>query len=128
MRGARFAHLWLAWAFLVLLVVQFFLAGAASFRATTWDWHNTIGFFMVPGALLLLVLALLGRTLRKSTGLLLVFMVVQLVLGSAGRENEPWLGALHAVNALVLIGIAHAVATRARRASHAPGATPEPAP
>lgn len=126
MRWARFAHLWLASLVTVALVVQFLLAGAGAFGATTWERHRELGQALIAVGGVLLVLALFARVHRAPTLALLVLLVLQLALALLADEL-PWLGALHAVNALVVLGVAHATATRAWRASHgrAPGPKPE---
>jgi hypothetical protein len=109
----------LSWLFLLALLLQFFLAGAGAFGATSFDPHAGLGALLALGALLLLVVALIGRALRRVAALLLAVVVVQMFLGGLGRDEEPWIGAFHALNAVVVLGVAYylARATRALRAS-----------
>jgi len=113
---AREAHLGLSVLILVALVGQFFLAGAGAFGATSFDAHAGLGVLLVPLTLLLLLLALLGRVLRRPTPLLLGLLVVQLLLGGLGRDQEAWVGAFHAVNALAVLAVAYQLTRRARAA------------
>ncbi len=113
-RWARQGHLGLAWLILLALVGQFFLAGAGAFGATSFDAHAGLGVLLVPATLLLLILALLGRALWKTTLLLLGLLIVQLLLGGLGRDQEAWVGAFHAVNALAVLAVALELARRAR--------------
>jgi len=113
---AREAHLGLSMLVVVALVGQFFLAGAGAFGATSFDAHAGLGVLLVPVTLLLVPLALLGRVLRRPTLLLLGLLVVQLLLGGLGRDQEAWVGAFHAVNALAVLAVAYELTCRARAA------------
>jgi len=110
------AHLGLSMLIVVALVGQFFLAGAGAFGATNFDAHAGLGVLLVPVTLLLLLLALLGRVLRRPTLLLLGLLFVQLLLGGLGRDQEAWVGAFHAVNALAVLAVAYELTCRARAA------------
>ena len=121
--GAARLHGWIAWLFVVAVVVQVFLAGLAIFRATTdFGLHIEFGY-TVMGLITLAVLltAVIGglpsRTVRLSL-LLLVLYVVQTTLPQA-KATFPAIAALHPVNALALLalGVIHA-----RRAAVAPAA------
>lgn len=103
-------HRGLGFLFLGLALIMFFLAGLGSF-GEGFDAHRMLGMAMIPVALVLLVLAAVGR--REAlvpSGVLLVLMILQSVLAVAGREGAPVLGALHAVNALVILVVGHQVA------------------
>ena len=120
-RGAHWGGLWL---FLTALFAQFFLAGAGAFGAASFDSHSALGFFLLIGSLVLLVLAALGRVLVRLTAFLFALMVVQSLLGAVGSEEEAWLGAFHGLNAPLVVGLtimlvtrAHALRGKVRRAA-----------
>jgi uncharacterized membrane protein len=59
--------------------------------------------------------ARLPRRLLGLTGLLFVLMLIQMVLAGVGdSESMRWLAAAHPVNALLLTGVAIALAIRSR--------------
>jgi hypothetical protein len=114
MSWSRTAHRRLARLIGAVIVVQFFLAGAGAFGATSFAPHRAVGWLLLVLAAVELLLALLGRTLVRHTGILLLVTVVQVILGVLGSDTSPWFGAVHAVNAL---GVMAAAGTLARRAS-----------
>jgi hypothetical protein len=74
--------------------------------ANQLDLHRGFGFFIAqPGALLLLIIALLAwfpnRRLRVLSIVLPILLFVQAILPSASR----WAAALHPVNAFIILGI-----------------------
>ena len=109
-------HAALAHLFGGLLVVQFFLAGLGAFETvhdkhfkdSNFDAHAGLGDFLVLLALIIAAIALFGRWSRFVTRvslLLLGLMVIQSLLGSLGADDSAWFGALHAVNALLIVGV-----------------------
>jgi hypothetical protein len=109
---------------MALIATQFFLAGAGAFGATSFDAHRTVGSVLVFVVLLgLLVAALVRRHVRHALVLLGV-TVLQVVLGTLGSD-EPWVGAFHGLNALVVLGVG---GTLARRAWAAPPRAPDARP
>jgi hypothetical protein len=70
----------------------------------------------VAGSLALLVLALAARRAVVVGTLLFVSMLVQLGLAQLD-ETSRWLASLHAVNALVVVGLAMMMTTRTQRPS-----------
>src|SRR5919202_126763 len=96
----------LAWLVLAGLAVQFYLAGAALFGATTFQAHRTLGYLLAVAILLLLIVALLAG-----------LAVVQVLL-PALRSGLPWVAALHVV---VAVGIAAQAAAIARAPGRATG-------
>ena len=93
--------------FLVGLLLQFYLAGAALFGVGSFQPHRMLGDTLTVLAFLIPVLALAGRLGRQRIGLsmLLVFlMIVQIMLPSL-RGSVPWIAALHPVNALALMRV-----------------------
>ncbi len=114
--GARRLHPWLAWLFVVAVLVQVFLAGLAIFGATSgFALHIEFGYTVI-GLLTLGVLltAVAGGLPRREIGLsllLLVLYVVQTALPAA-RASAPVLAALHPVNAIVLFALGMLIAQR----------------
>ena len=97
----------LAWLVVGGLVLQIYLAGAALFGLTTFQPHRTFGDALAAAILILLVVALIARPGRRVLGLaaaLTVLTVVQIMLPSL-RIELPWVAALHAVNAVALVGV-----------------------
>ena len=117
----------LAWLVLAGLAVQFYLAGAALFGATTFQAHRTLGYLLAVAILLLLVVALVARPGRRLVGLtaLLAGLAVVQVLLPALRSGLPWVAALHVVVAVGIAAQAAAIARvpgRATVASRSPDA------
>ena len=114
--GARRLHTWLAWLFVVAVVVQVFLAGLAIFGATSeFGLHIEFGYTVI-GLLTLGVLlaAVAGGLPRREIGLsllLLVLYVIQTALPAA-RASAPVLTALHSVNAIALFALGVVIARR----------------
>jgi hypothetical protein len=101
---------------LVLLgvVVQFFLAGLNVFGGTSIEAHRVLGFILMGGALLLLVLAVVGRLPRRTaliTVVLLAMTVLQSVLVNVDVDEVQ---ALHPVNALFIGAVASVLMERSR--------------
>jgi hypothetical protein len=105
----------------VAVVLEFFLAGLGIFRAMpgeeeslshetvedNFNVHADLGWYLVIGTLLLLIVILAAWTGPRSIGAtfaLAVLTVVQMRLGGAG-EDAPVAGAFHAVNALLILGL-----------------------
>jgi hypothetical protein len=102
--------------YVLLLILQVYFAGEGIFGARDSDTpiedahslnlHRDFGFFLTqPGALLLLILALLAwlpnKRLRTLSIVLPILLFVQFILADLGR----WAAALHPVNAFVMLGI-----------------------
>ena len=118
---ARWIHLAAAWLFVAGVLVQGYLAGAAMTQlggSGDFSQHIAVGYTVMGIlALVVLVFAIIGRLPRVHVGLsalLLILYVVQTSLPYA-RSSSPAIAALHPVNAMVLLGLAIAVAIRARR-------------
>jgi Family of unknown function (DUF6220) len=93
----------------LLVVAQFFLAGAGAFGATSFDAHQTLGSVAVLVALVGLVLALVTRRLLGHTAAVFGLLVLQAVLGTLGGD-EPWIGAFHGLNAVAVMASAGSLA------------------
>jgi hypothetical protein len=108
--------------FFLALVVQVFLAGLGAFGVAEeaaagsvdeegvddeFVAHAVLGFLLLLASILLFLIALgarLGRNRVLLTLALPVLLFVQLILGGGGQE-APVVGALHPVNALVILGL-----------------------
>jgi len=99
-----------------LLIVQVFLAGEGIFgardsdqtieNAKSLDLHRGLGFFLtMPGALLLLIVALLAwlpDKRQRTISLILPFLLfAQMIIAGAGR----WVAAFHPLNAFLMLGL-----------------------
>ena len=109
--------------FVVAIVVQVFLAGAAlanlggSGDFSTHIEFGYTGIFIVW--LILLVTAIAARRPRSEIGITLILFaiyIVQTILPSL-KSSAPTIAALHPVNALLLFGVAAWYARRAWRAA-----------
>ena len=102
-------HQGLAFFLLTLGVLQFFLAGIAVFGGSI-DAHRIVGNATVLLGLILLVLAFVGR--REAlfqSAVLFGLLILQTLLAIVGRDATV-IGALHPVNALLVLFVAHQAA------------------
>ena len=127
-RGAFIGYRWLLLAFLLLGLVQIFLAGLGIFDLhgqelgapgeTAFDPHRTLGFAMGGVALIILVLALIARpdvrTVILAAVLFLLAFLLQSILAALG-EDTPFFGGLHALDGIVILGIAGFLQGSSRR-------------
>jgi hypothetical protein len=104
--GMAGAHRILALLFLAGAVVQFVLAGYASFGGSDWYPHTVWGTILTVIALVVLILAVVGRRAAlQSSAILFGLMIVENVLGAVGTD-VPVLGALHPLVGVVVLGAA----------------------
>ena len=115
---------WALTLFLVAGALQIFLAGFGAFHGG-FAAHRGLGFGMAGLAVIILVLALVARVGRRDVVLALVLVLLaggaQSLLADAGGSGAFW-GGLHALDGLVILGIAgflHAAAIRRGRAAAA---------
>ena len=123
-------HRSLAFLFLGLGVLQYFLAGLGVFGdglgTTDYDPHRIVGSLLTLLSLVLVVLAAIGRREALVTSaVLLGLMIVQTMLAVIGSDANV-LAALHPLNGLLILFVAHQAArglplpvgggTRSRRA------------
>jgi hypothetical protein len=122
---------WFSALYVVLIVIQVYLAGEGIFglnvikhsddcdktganvvsalcagNSKTLDAHRALGFFLTgPGAILFLIVALVAwhpnTRIRTISILVPILTFVQMILPAAGR----WGGALHPVNAILILGM-----------------------
>jgi Family of unknown function (DUF6220) len=115
-RAALAGYRWILLVFLILGVIQIFLAGYGAFTLNggalgpaAFEAHKNLGFAMGGVTLLILLLAVAARAGRRAITLsiLLVLLanVAQSLLASLG-EQAPLIGGLHALDGLVIVGIA----------------------
>ncbi|HYI67837.1 MAG TPA: DUF6220 domain-containing protein [Candidatus Limnocylindrales bacterium] len=115
-RGARYAFVALAWAFVAGVVLQIFFIGLGLFGATDdFELHVAFGWILHLFPLLILAAAALaraGRTriLQAAALAVTVFIVPILVLL---RAESPVAAALHPVAALLAFWLAIVVAREA---------------
>jgi hypothetical protein len=109
--------------FVLGVVVNFFLAGLGTFgvkghiddeKATSsFDPHRMVGSILTLISLLVLVFVAIarpgGRAL-KLAGALFVLMILQNVLAATGTSTHV-LGAFHALNGLLILGVAGLLAS-----------------
>jgi hypothetical protein len=91
--------------------------------------HAALGYIILLAALLLLVLALIGRRSGgrpgrvKWSGGILGLIVLQILFAAAGGASA-WLGVLHGMNALAVAGVAGSFAGREWAAHRGAGGVP----
>lgn len=124
-RGARSVLKWFAPLYVVLIVVQVFLAGEGIFGlknvkklddAKVLNAHRDLGFILTePLAILFLIAALLAWhpniRVRTVTIVVPILTFIQVVLANIGR----WGGGLHPVNAFLVLGLYGWLAHRLRQ-------------
>ena len=107
--GAALAQRLVASLTALLVVAQFFLAGAGAFGATSFDAHRTVGSVALVAAVLGLAIAALTRRHVAHSAAVAGLLILQLILGVVGAD-EPWVGALHGLNAIAVMGAAGSLA------------------
>jgi hypothetical protein len=129
----------LGWFALIGATLQFFLAGLAVFRAkphdgdkffksSAFDVHRVVGDAMILITFAILVLAIVNRDQIRIAVVLFALMVLQFILAGLG-EDVAALGALHPVNGVVILFLAHLIARGPRTTEEKPvPAAQEPAP
>ena len=127
-RGALVAYRWALLAFLLAGVTQIFLAGLGAFSLqdqgleaagdSAFAPHRDLGFTMAGIALVILLLALIARpgarAIVGSAVLVLLTSLMQSLLAGLGEDHAVY-GALHALDGLLILGIAGYLYARARR-------------
>lgn len=139
-RALARVHYFLAGLILLAVVTQFFLAGLGVFGGTTsklpsdshkfaevstLDPHRALGSIIIPAALLLLLAALVARLPSRDAALaggLFLLTILQAILAGLGADTAAVFGALHGLNALLVLGLAAHVFLRARAYAASPAA------
>ena len=129
-QGAFVAYRWALLVFLVLGVVQIFLAGVGVFALhgkelgaageTAFSPHRAVGFAMSAVSLIILILALVARPGTKHlVGAAILFVLTgfaQSLFANLGGDAS-FFGGLHALDGVAVIGLAgflHASTVRRR--------------
>jgi hypothetical protein len=104
-RAARVAYQWLAWLFVVCVLVQFFLAGLGVFAgASNFELHRNWGFTFGYLLIVMVAAALIGRMPRAAwaapLGVMVLFALQSVFV--ALRTDYPAIAALHPVNAVAI--------------------------
>jgi hypothetical protein len=125
-RGAFLGYRWALLAFLLAGVAQIFLAGLGVFGLadqgqavdTAFAPHRDLGFTMAGIALLILVLAVIARpgarAIIGSVVLVLLTSLMQSLLAGLADSHAVF-GALHALDGLLILGIAGYLFAQSRR-------------
>jgi len=128
-RGAYHGYQWLLLAFVLLGVVQIFLAGLGVFRLqdqtlggdggdTAFAPHRAVGFTLAGIALLILLLAVVAgpgaRAIAASAVLVVLTSLVQSLLAGLAEDHALY-GGLHAFDGLLILGIPAYLYLRSRR-------------
>ena len=94
--------------FLVGIPVQFYLAGRGVFGASNYDAHKGVGDAMHGISVLVFVVSFFGADMRngRDLGLAFAFFVLMTIQAIIPSFKHPEIGALHPVNALLLLGLA----------------------
>lgn len=103
-RAARWAYVILAWAFLLGLVAQVFVAGLGLFAGSgNWETHVNLGWTIHLLPLLVLLAAALSRAGRRhwQWALALAAVVFVIPILALFRFDVPVLAAFHPVGALI---------------------------
>ena len=125
-RGATTVLKWFSGLYVVLIIVQVFLAGEGIFglyniehsddcdksgahciaNSKTLDPHRALGFFLAfPGAILFLIVALIAmhpnKRIRTVSIVVPILTFVQMILPGLGR----WGGAFHPLTAILVLGL-----------------------
>jgi uncharacterized membrane protein len=114
MTQARVLFYGLTVLFLLGVVVQFFLAGLNVFGGSSIESHRVLGFILAAAALLLIILALVGRLPRKTVLLVVLLLGLTILQSVLVNVDIDEVGALHPVNALVIAFVAYGLMQRSR--------------
>jgi len=114
MTQARVLFYGLTVLFLLGVVVQFFLAGLNVFGGSSIEPHRVLGFILAAAALLLIILALVGRLPRKTVLLVVLLLGLTILQSVLVNVDIDEVGALHPVNALVIAFVAYGLMQRSR--------------
>jgi hypothetical protein len=112
---ARVLFFGLAVVYLAGVVVQFFLAGLGTFGATSFDAHQAFGLVLALLTLVLLVLAVVGKVPRLLILLAVALLGLNVLQMFLARVDVEEVAALHVVNALAIVFVAHEIMQRSRR-------------
>jgi hypothetical protein len=139
-RGAAVVQRYLGSLYFLGVIIQFFLVGLGLFgmkagetidKASSLNAHRDFGWALTEfggAALLLATLIAWQKPLRQRVGLYVLLCLLgfptQPILAATG-EHHRFVGMLHPVNALLLLGLSGLLARRAWMAARAPQAGPD---
>lgn len=128
MRTVHILQRWLAALLVAAVAAQFLLAGAGAFGASSFKPHTGLGWAIAVVSVILLLVALAGRRHIRASAILFAIVVVQVVLGVLGENASAWFGAVHGLNALLVMGAAVNLARRtvSARGGRPAGVPPRP--
>lgn len=112
-RAARWAYVFLAWAFLLGLAAQVFVAGLGLFAGSeNWETHVGLGWAIHLLPILVLLAAWLSRAGRRhwQWALALAAVVFVIPIFALFRFDTPVVAAFHPVSAMVAAWLAIVVA------------------
>jgi Family of unknown function (DUF6220) len=123
---AYVAYEWVLALFLVLGAVQIFLAGFGVWSLGSgpgFDPHRVLGFTLAGLSLVILVLAIVAGAGRRAVIIAALLVVltgfVQSLLAGLGDEGAFW-GGLHALDGLIVLGLAGFLHGAARKGAPLP--------
>jgi membrane-bound metal-dependent hydrolase YbcI (DUF457 family) len=116
-RAADTVFAYLAALLVLGVIVQFFLAGLGVFgldgkdidKATSLDPHRDLGHILAAVAILMFIAALVARTSKAKIWVSIVIALLTELVQSAlagGGEDHHWLGGLHALDGVIILGLA----------------------
>ena len=114
--GGRWAHLLIALAVVAGVFVQVYLIGAYIFGAgqSALDAHKTAGWTVHGFEMLVFVAALIAWLPWADLALSLLLAVIGTVQVALANEHR-WIGGMHPVLALIVVGLATMIVLRALR-------------
>jgi hypothetical protein len=130
-RAARYAYAFLAWAFLVGLVVQVFFIGLGLFAdGKGIELHQNLGWILHLAPLLVLAAAAVSRAGQRHwlSALALAVVVFIVPILATMRDGSPVIAALHPVAAVLAFWLAIVVAQNSIAAFREPFADAEQTP
>lgn len=116
--GADTVFAYLAALLVLGIVVQFFLAGFGVFsipghkdlgNVSDLDPHRAVAGILAAIAILMFIAALVARTSKAKIWVsILIAVLAEPIQGllASGGENHHWVGGLHVLDALIILGLA----------------------
>ena len=101
-KTATTLHFGLCLAITAGVIMEFFFAGMGVFHAASFQIHRITGVILGAGSILLVLLAFIGRMGGKAIGFTALLFVLLFIQPLLLQINQPFLQALHLVNALAV--------------------------
>lgn len=104
--------------FVASVGLQVYAAGLALFGVTSFMPHAVLGYLMIIGAIILLVLTTFAKLPRRAliwASLILALALIQPILVLVFRQSTPVLAAFHPINALLMLTCALLIARSTRQ-------------